>query len=268
MLTVTGGVDRWEAVRAGDQPAGVLRAWVRPDQRCQVWFRDCHPDAYGPLVSAAVAELDRDLFTEADEPSLPGLVGLGFTVWRREHRYRIPTGAVARPNLPAPSDVDLVSAGQADLDRLRRLDDALRQEIPGSDGWRWSPEEFREETFSTGFDPATYRVAVERGTGGYVGLLRVWLRPEGPRLGCIGVLPAFRRTRVTAALLGTVFRVLVERGHPAIRAEIDAANRPANALAARAGAVHTADAYTLVLPRSAGSGATRPGGPSGTRPAA
>lgn len=94
------------------------------------------------------------------------------------------------------------------------------------------------------------------------------MRLEGPRLGCIGVLPAFRRTRVTAALLGTVFRVLVERGHPEVRAEIDAANRPAIALAARAGAVHTADAYTLVLPRSAGTGATRPGGSSRPQPAA
>lgn len=231
----------------------MLRARVRPDQRCAVQFRDCHPDTYAPLLAAAAAELDRDLFTEADPPGLPRLAGLGFTVWRREHHYRIPTGPVA-PAFQTPSDVDLTSAGQADLDRLRLLDDSLRQEIPGSDGWRWSPEEFREETFSTGFDPATYLVAVERGTGGYVGLLRVWMRPAGPRLGCVGVLPAFRRTRVTAALLSAVFRVLVERGHPEVRTEIDATNRPANALAARAGAIHTADSYALVRPRSTPGG--------------
>ena len=83
------------------------------------------------------------------------------------------------------------------LDRLRLLDDALRQDVPGAEGWRWAPEDFLSETFGPDFDPATYLVAMARGTGEYVGLVRVWIRRTGPRLGLMAMLPAFRRTGAT-----------------------------------------------------------------------
>lgn len=249
---VAGAAGSWEA-RAGGGRIGSLRALVRPDRRCHLAFRDCRADAYPPLLARATAELDRDLYTRADEPELDRLTALGFQVRRRERRYRIPV-AQARSRVPAigpPPGIDLVSAADADLDRLRLLDDALRQEIPGADGWRWIPEEFREETFSEGFDPATYLVAVAHRTGDHVGLVRVWLRPDRPRLGCLGVLPAYRRTRVTAALLGTALSAVDPRRYPALGTEIDATNHAADALARRCGAVLTGDSHELILHRRA-----------------
>lgn len=130
--------------------------------------------------------------------------------------------------------------------QLRLLDDALRNETPGADGWRWTPSEFREETFSDGFSPATYQVAVEERTGAYVGLVRLWLKSAVPRFGFIGVLPRWRRTKVTYALLSTVSLEVYRRGHAEVAGEIDATNRASNAIAARAGAVRVGGSYELV----------------------
>jgi hypothetical protein len=43
----------WTAVRDGDT-VGQLRALVRPDQRCHLFFRDTDADAYDPLLAAAI----------------------------------------------------------------------------------------------------------------------------------------------------------------------------------------------------------------------
>jgi len=76
--------------------------------------------------------------------------------------------------------------------------------------------------------------------------VRVWLKQTGPRFGFIGVLPCWRRTRVTYGLLAVVFQELHRRGYPDVIGEIDAANWAANAIAARAGAVRIGGAYELV----------------------
>jgi len=252
---VTGSADRWQA-RVGARTIGTLHAVTRPDRRCFVIFDDCRDDAYGPLLAAASAELDRDLYTTVDEddrPALRRLTGLGFTIHRHEHNYRIVTDPAryGLTDVPLPSGVDLISAADADLDRLRELDDALRQDIPGTDGWRWDPEGFREQTLGgSDFDPALYVVAVDRGTGAYVGLLRVWMTRAGPRLGCLGVLPAFRRTRVTGALVAAVATTtLHDRGHREVVTVISADNRAANALLDRRAAVRSGGTYELVRPQ-------------------
>jgi hypothetical protein len=99
---------------------------------------------------------------------------------RREHRYVLPTDP-ARTGLAgrvAPEGLGIISAAAADIDRLRELDDALRQEVPGTVGWRNDPQAFRRQTFDhPQFDPATYMVAVHHSTGQYVGLVRVWITP-------------------------------------------------------------------------------------------
>jgi hypothetical protein len=145
-VTVGAVAGGWEA-RTGAEPIGRLGYWIRADQRCYLHFKDCRADAYGPLLAQAAAELDRDLYLNADEAHRAQLAALGFVVGRRELLYRIPTDP-ARSRvamLGPPAGVDLVSAADVDLDRLRVLDDALRQDIPGCDGWRWDPEEFRED---------------------------------------------------------------------------------------------------------------------------
>jgi ribosomal protein S18 acetylase RimI-like enzyme len=250
VVLVTGSTERWRAVDGG-LTVGTAHAVIRPDQRCFLVFGDCRDDAYGPLVAAAATELDRDLHTivdESDEPLLSVLADLGFTVQRHEHHYRIATDPAryGLTRVAPPPGVDIISAADADLDRLRALDDTLRQDIPGSAGWRWDPDGFRDETLGPDFDPATYLVAVDRRTGSYVGLVRVWMRPTSHRLGCLAVLPAFRRTRITPALVAPVAHTLHDRGVHEVVTEISADNRAANALLARRSATRTGGSYELI----------------------
>jgi len=60
----------------------------------------------------------------------------------------------------ASSFLPLISADAVDEDGLRTLDECLREDVPGMDGWIHDPREFREQTFEERrFDPATYLVA-------------------------------------------------------------------------------------------------------------
>jgi ribosomal protein S18 acetylase RimI-like enzyme len=107
---------------------------------------------------------------------------------------------------------------------LRLLDDLLRQDAPGTDGWRWSRGEFREETYdSFDFDPATYLVAVDD-VGNGVGIARVWMKPGQPRLGFIGVRRDWRRKRVASSLLAEVFAAVRRRELSDVRTEVDETN--------------------------------------------
>jgi ribosomal protein S18 acetylase RimI-like enzyme len=251
-VVVTGSTDQWEA-RVDAVPIGALRAWTRPDGRCFLLFRECGAEAYGPLVAAAMGSLNRDLYTvcdDSDSARLRCLIGIGFTVQQRENRFEVscdPQRYGLRQVRPPPG-IEIISAADADVDRLRELDDALRQDIPGTDGWRWEPADFADETFADpAFDPETYVVAVQADTGAYVGLLRVWMNPAGPRLGCLGVLSAHRRIRVTPALVASVATVLHERGYSAVVTEIATSNRAASALVARREVRHLGTASHLVL---------------------
>lgn len=253
-IEVTGSAGSWSASAAGRE-IGTLHAIVRPDQRCFVAFCDCREDAYRPLLAAAAAELRRDLYARLDDDDDAGLhrlAALGFAVHRHEHLYRLPTDPAhwGLAGEQPPTGVDLVSAADVDEDRLRELDDALRQDIPGSRGWRWDPAGFADETFGgRDFDPATYLVAVDRSTGNYVGLLRVWMNPDLPRLGCLAVLPAFRRTRVTRALVAAVARVLHDRGHREVVTDVAADNRAVHAMLAGRTAVRAGGVYELIRRR-------------------
>jgi len=106
----------------------------------------------------------------------------------------------------------------------RLLDDALRQDVPGSEGWRWDAEQFRAETFGPFFDPATYLVAVDRASGEYAGLVRIWRNRAGPRLGLIATLAQYRRRGIARALLGQAFAVLAARGDTSVASEVDDTN--------------------------------------------
>lgn len=249
-LSVTGGPHSWTAYDGAD-PVGTLRWFVRPDRRCVVSFRDCRDDAYRPLLAAAVAALPRDLYTHVDErypEARRRLVALGFVPNRLEDVYRIPVDPVAARlvGVAPPPDVDIISAADADLDRLRALDDVLRQEIPGCDGWEWSAESFQRETFSEGFHPATYLVAVERDTDRYVGLIRAWIKAAEPHLGCLAVLPGARRGHITRALVAIGLAALHRQGHTGMLTTIDATNRAALALARRMGGQRVGGVHELV----------------------
>jgi GNAT superfamily N-acetyltransferase len=225
----------------GDLVAGEVSARLRPDNRWFVYFDTWRADAYPPLADAVAGELGRDLYVtleDAEYDALDACAAAGFAVHRRESYYRIPTDPAVTGLAAAvlPAGLDVLSAADADLGRLRLLDDALRQDLPGSEGWRWGAAEFRAETFGRFFDPATYLIAADRTSGQYAGLVRIWRNRAGPRLGLIGTLAPYRRRGVARALLGRAFAVLAARGDASVAGEADDTNTASLSLLAGLGA--------------------------------
>jgi RimJ/RimL family protein N-acetyltransferase len=194
-----------------------MEQWRRPDGRCFVVG-----EVDGDLPPGRVyAEVD-----ESDEASVEALVRLGFTIERRELVLEVPTDSAAWSvsTTGPPSGIAFVTADRVEEERLRRLDDLLRQDVPGTDGWKWSPDGFREETYeSPDFDPATYLVAFDDGNDG-VGIGRVWMRPDRPRLGLIGVRSDWRRRGVACALLAAVLTAVQERDEAEVGTDVAETN--------------------------------------------
>jgi hypothetical protein len=79
------------------------------------------------------------------------LADAGFTAARREVKVEVDLDRALASigDARLPPGVAAISVADADVDRLRLLDDALRDDIPGTGGWRSTPEEFADGTFST-----------------------------------------------------------------------------------------------------------------------
>lgn len=241
--------------RAFDGPdvVGAITAFLRPDNRWFTWFDACRADAYQPLVAAVAGNVGSDLYANADEADAEAaarFVDLGFAPSRREGIFLMPTdpSRTGLADIAVPEDTVIISAASADEDDLRLLDDALRQDVPGNDGWTWDPGDFHAETFSDEFDPATYLVAADTSGGGYIGLARIWIGPGTPRLGLIAVLPPYRRRGVAKTLLARAFAVLHERGQAKVTFEIDDANTPSLTLLCGLGARRRGGTVEFVKP--------------------
>ena len=241
----------WRALDA-DNVVGAARAFLRPDNRWFVSFDICREDSYAPLLARVTEDVGEDLHVianETDHQALDRLSGLGFTVSRRESHYVIPTDPLATglQVRAEPENIVVISAVNADEDDIRLLDDALRQDVPGTAGWRWDPGDFRDETFdSPQFDPATYLIAVDTQSAEYVGLVRVWNTPGRPRLGLVGVVRSYRRRGLATVLLARVFRTLHQQGKTEVTAEADDTNAPSKSLLLRFGAERKAGLVELV----------------------
>lgn len=219
-----------------------MRTWLRPDGRRFV----LDPD--GPEPVAPGVELYATV-DEADEQAHDRYRQLGFTVKRREGEYLIPTdpAVTGLAGVEPPAGFVLVRADEVDETRLRLLDDALRQDVPGTDGWRWAEVDFREETYeSPAFDPAVYLVAVEEPSGEHVGIARIWRKPARPRLGLIAVLAPYRRRGLARALLAPAFAVLHESGQAEVSTEIAETNTASRALLEGLGASRVGGSVELV----------------------
>jgi len=246
----------WRAL-AGAEVIGEANAMLRADWRCFVSIGTWVADSFPPLVSAVADDLRQDLYTtvdEGDQAELRNWSAAGFTVLRREDHFLIPTapdrtrqpGAVL-PGAVLPAGMSLVSADAVDEYGLRLLDEALRHDVPGTDGWINDPQEFREQNFDERrFDPATYLVAVDDASLAFAGLARVWKHPRQPRLGLVGVTPGYRRRGLAKLLLAAVFAPLCERGIGEVAAEADADDPAATALLARIGARRVGGSLELV----------------------
>lgn len=193
------------------------RTYLRPDgRRLLIGLPD------GALPSG-------ELFARADEDDAEALLALEDLGFVRERRELVLVLSTDVPSVPAPAGIDAVRADVVDEQTLRLLDDELRQDVPGTDGWHWTAEGFREETYlSPQFDPAVYLVA--RAEGEHVGICRGWIRPEQPRLGFIGVRRSHRRRGIAHWLVGEVFGVLRERGLHEVSTRVDETNVASRAL--------------------------------------
>ena len=241
-----------------DQAVGAVSAMLRPNGRWFVHFDVCRDDSHEPLLAAVSENTGSDLYTiagETDKQALAQFTSLGFAVSRRESFVVVPTDpeVTGLHDTDEPEGVVIISANDGFEDQLRLLDDALRQDVPGTEGWQWDPADFNEETFGSDFDPATYLVAVDEASGEYIGLVRVWNSPGRPRLGLIAVLPPYRRRGLAKILLARAFRALHERGKKEVTAEVDDTNTAARALMAKLGARRTNGMVELVRPARAGS---------------
>jgi ribosomal protein S18 acetylase RimI-like enzyme len=86
-----------------------------------------------------------------------------------------------------------------------------------------------------------------------VGLVRIWIGPRPqPRIGLVGVLPAYRHRGLARALIAQAFAVLVARGETEAIAEADRENKASTTLLAGLGAVVTGS--EVELHRTAGTG--------------
>lgn len=230
----------------GEAAVGVVSAWTRPDGRLMAGFGGDHARTAGPLADRLSDVHDADVHTLVPEEDVEVFRAAGFRELRAEDRYRV-RFAEALDRLgerPVPGGYRLIGAGEADPGRLLDLDCAVR-----GGGWRPDPVWFREETFgSPFFAPEGYLVAVG-GDGGYAGLARFWRKPEGPRLGCLAVLPEHRGRGVAAALLARAMRAAAGWGHESFVAEAEPGTVGAVALLERAGAARTGRTVELTRPR-------------------
>jgi hypothetical protein len=129
----------WHAVD-GELDVGVAYAMRRPDQRWFVSLDSWRDDAYQPLLTAVGSDIQHDLYitvNDSDFEQLDRCRTLGFTVSRREDEYRVPTdpAITGLEQASFPAGLHAISAADADVDALRLLDDLLREDIPGADGW-------------------------------------------------------------------------------------------------------------------------------------
>lgn len=216
-----------------------MKHWMRPDGRCFVFGEPDDDLPVGRLYATA---------DQADEARVRSLTLLGFTPHRRELILRLPTNAAewkAR-DIEPPSGIAFQQADRVEEERLRLLDDVLRQDVPGTEGWKWDAEDFRKETYaSPGFDPTTYLVAIDR-EGRYLGIARVWMRPHQPRLGFIGVRSEWRRRGIARSLLAAVLTVLHQRGVVDVRTEVDETHIASRTLLANFGGQAVAASLELV----------------------
>jgi RimJ/RimL family protein N-acetyltransferase len=246
----------WRVLR-GDESSGSAYALCRPNRRWFVSVDTWDEDEFAPLVEAMADDLRNDLYTtlEDGDPELRQWLALGFTIHRRELRFRMPVNP-ARTGLDTAATelaVALLPADAVDVALLRRLDDTLREDVPGAEGWRNDPEEFAQYTFGTKqFDPTTYLVAVDDAAARFAGLVRVWNMPKVPRLGLIGVTSGYRRHGLARVLLAAAFSSLHQRGIEYVDAEVDSSNPAALALLTGIGAVETGVSLELVRRATAG----------------
>lgn len=248
----------WHALE-DDEVVGRAEVLRRPDGRAFVAVDAWHADVGAELLETATRSVPEDLHSTLgeDDAVQRALFGLaGFAEARREDEYVVPVVA-GSPDVPGFA---LLPAADVELDRLARLDDELRRDVPGAGGRENDPAAFAARFFDSPlFDPRTFLVAVEEPSGDLAGLVRIGWTPRVARLGLVAVCRPYRRRGLATALLHAAFAPLAAAGVPQVTAEADVTNRPSRALLARFGARRTGGLVELHRPAVNSGAPGRPG---------
>lgn len=193
---------RWVAYE-GDAIVGTARGRRRPDGRMFVDFAATAQSLLSPIVEAVAADVGRIHAVARTEKRRRELEAAGFRVELVDDEFEIAFATALRRigRLRLPSRFRLDPPHRLHETRLAALDTALRQDVPGTDGWQTSVEMWRHEVRSSEYDPTGYLVGVDEQTGDYCGLIRVWRNRPTPRLGLLAVTKPHRRSLLGPALL-------------------------------------------------------------------
>ncbi|MCX5384542.1 GNAT family N-acetyltransferase [Streptomyces sp. NBC_00083] len=249
-VVITRVADRqWHALD-DDLVVGRAHAEHRPDGRLFVSIDAWHDAVFDELVGALPAALPTPLYTvvdEADAELTDRWLRAGFTRWRREWEYVLPTDpqATGLGGLLPPRGVTIVPAGQVDERALRDVDSAIRAEVEATVGWHSMPAEVRPRPAGdTIIDPSMYAVAA--GPDRYLGLIRV-VHARRPRIGLVAVRAGEQRRGIARALLAHALATLHRSGHTMASAEVHESDRAASALLTGVNARAVSSNLELVL---------------------
>lgn len=247
--TFLGGVDRWCWVTAEGGIAACVSTHVRPDDRTFMRV-DGDESFLDGLVELVLSDLGRPLFVSVREPERASdLSAHGFVVADVSDVFEVKFAdlLVRAPDASAPAGVEIIDADHADRNALYELDVGLRRDVPGTEGWRgnrsWFDAEFEERP---PYDATAYLIARKRSTGAYLGLVRFWRNDTGPRLGLIGVIPSWRRTRLAATLLRPAAEAAARWGWPSFVTETSRANRAVHPFLERLASEHVGSISLMV----------------------
>ncbi len=220
---------RWVALD-GDRVLGAATGWIRPDNKLFLNFGCPDEAAYAPLSKRIAEEMVRDLYVSlsgGDTKKHQNLTEARFHMDLVSEVFEVPFVSVME-RLPRPFDVSefrIVSADEIDPEFLLDIDNRLRNQVPGTDGWvgslQWIVEELAE---SPPFDARTYLVGLTD-RGDPAGLIRIWRNPDGPRFGMVATLPEFRRSLLGPELIRRALVAASSWGFATFRTETSINNR-------------------------------------------
>ena len=254
-MTSRAGTGTWATA-----DGAALQAIRRPDGAWSIRLPHDQPSSWPALVEAATGDGCATLVltcpAEQDQEHLLALQRAGFQRARTETIWRLPVAAILTTAVRTEHRLVLVT--DLDPEAVVVLDNAIRADIPGCEGWVATGAQLAATFEDPGFDPALYLVAQHLGTGGLEGLVRVWDGRPDPRLGCIGVAASRRRTSLALVLLQAVARTLEARGVRYLTAETDDTNRASQLMAINCGGTAVETSIEWRRPTPAGATATPP----------
>jgi hypothetical protein len=218
-LTDTPPIGHWFAYDDQGHAIGVAVAAERADGRVFLTHRLATELAYEPLLREALRTIAGPVHVtihddQGDRLSLVRTLGLEHELTSTTYEVRFDRLLATLPTPRATTNYRVARVSDVDPDRLYELDIALRNDVPGNDGWRGNRAWFDEELTASECDPTGYLVAIEDETGDMIGLCRMWRNTDKPSLGMLGVRRERRYGFVALRLLHDTLTAARDWGSP------------------------------------------------------